>query len=159
VGAAFTNFTRVLAANVGLSATSEVAHHRDSGERRATLRRLLAVTAVLLTSVTICVGLVAAIATPLLFGSAFSSAIPIAECLLVASWFFSMKRVAVDVLRGVGELRLGTRAEVVNLAVFLILCVPAAYALGGIGVAASLVVAGAAGGCYLFWRVKSLGLI
>jgi O-antigen/teichoic acid export membrane protein len=159
VGAAFTNFTRVLAANVGLSATSEVAHHRDPGERRATLRRLLVVTAVLMTAVSICVGATAAIATPLLFGSAFASAVPIAECLLVASWFFSMKRVTVDVLRGAGELRLGTRAEALSLIVFLSLCAPAAYALGGIGVAASLVVAAAAGGCYLFWRVKTLGMI
>jgi len=159
VAAAFTNFTRMVAVNVGMSSTSEVAGHSDAHQRRAAVRHTLGVSAGLITVVTAGLCLVVPFITPLLFGSAFADSVPIAECLLIAAWFLSMKRIAVDLMRGAGELRLGTRAELINLAVFIILCVPAAVLLGGVGVAACLALSAACGSVYLVRGMRGLGFV
>lgn len=159
VGAAFTNFTRLVAANLGLSATSEVARHEDPAEARHAVKHTLVVAAGLITAITCALGVAVIIAIPVLFGNAFDAAVPIAELLLVAGWLLSMKRIAVDVLRGAGEAQAGTRAEVINLVTFLLLCVPAALAFGGPGVAASLAVASSIGSVYLIQQMKQLGFM
>lgn len=157
VGAAFTTFTRAVAANVGLSGASEVAKHHDPAEARRALKRTLLVAAGVLTAITCVLGLAASVAIPVLFGEQFKGAVPIAELLLIASLLLSMKRIAVDLLRGAGEAQAGTRAEMISLGTFLSLCVPAALALGGTGVAASLVVASAAGSIHLAFGLFCVG--
>ena len=159
VGAAFTNFTRVVAINVGMSGTSEVARHSDAAARRATVRHTLALTAGLITAITLGVGLFAIVAIPVLFGQVYDSAVPVAECLLVAAWFLSMKRVSVDLMRGAGEPGIGTRAEIINLGVFLAVCAPAAFTFGGVGVAACLAGSAVCGSAYLVRQMHRLGFI
>jgi O-antigen/teichoic acid export membrane protein len=159
VGAAFTGFTRVLAANVGMSGTSEIAQHGEGEEQRAAVRRMLLVSAGLLGAVTVGVCAISPFVIPALFGNAFRASIPLSECLVVASLFLSMKRIAVDLLRGAGELKMGTRAEVINMAGLLILAVPAALLLGGFGVALSLAVSGASGTLYLLLQMRRLGFV
>jgi O-antigen/teichoic acid export membrane protein len=156
VGAAFTNFTRIVAVNVGMSATSEVARHADADAQRAIVRHTLALAAGLITAITICVGLGVVVGIPLLFGKVYQSAVPVAEWLLVATWFLSMKRISVDLIRGAGELRIGTGAEIINLVVFLTFCGPAAVAFGGAGVAACLAGSAACGSAYLVQKMHRL---
>ncbi len=156
VGAAFTTFTRVVALNIGLSATSEVATHPDAGTRRAIVKRTLSLASALIAAITISVGLGVIVVIPLLFGHVYASSVPIAECLLVASAMLSMKRVAVDLMRGAGELRLGTRAELINFGLFLVFCVPAGLLFGGMGVAVSLAVSAAFGSVYLYRAMRIL---
>ena len=159
VGSAFTNFTRVVAINVGLSGTSEVARHHDPDSQREAARQTLVLSAGLITTITICVGVFAIVAIPLLFGKAYRSSVPVAECLLVASWFLSMKRISVDLMRGAGELRAGTRAEIINLVVFLTLLVPVALVFGGVGVALCLAGSAACGSAYLIRKMHRLGFV
>jgi O-antigen/teichoic acid export membrane protein len=159
VGAAFTNFTRMVAVNVGLSGTTEVALQASAAAQRTILRHTLALSALLITGITIGVGCVVVVAIPLLFGSAFRSSVPIAECLLVATSFLALKRITVDLMRGAGEPRAGTRAEVINLSAFLVLGVPAALTFGGVGVAAALAISAACGSIYLALKMRHRGFL
>jgi O-antigen/teichoic acid export membrane protein len=159
VGAAFTNFTRTVGLYVGMSGTTEVARHADVESQRAVVRHTLRQTALVVAPLTVIVGLLLVVMIPLLFGEVYSSAVPIGECLLVATGLLAMKRVAVDLLRGAGETRLGTRAEIINVVAFLVLCVPAALALGGVGVAASLALATTTGCAYLLRQMQTHGFL
>jgi O-antigen/teichoic acid export membrane protein len=151
VGAGFTNVGRLVATNLGLSATPDIAQHSDAAEQHRAVRRTLLLTGAILTLVTAALAGVAFVGIPLLFGESFRSAIPIAEILLIASWLLSMKRITVDIMRGVGETRIGSRAEGLNLAIFLCACAPLGLWLGGRGVALALAIA-AAGGSVLLVR-------
>jgi len=159
VGSAFTNFARIVATNIGLSATPEIAAYVTPLEQRHAVRRTLLLAGGLLTLVTAGLALFVIVAIPVLFGREYKSSIPVAEILLVAGWLLSMKRVAVDAMRGAGEARVGTRAEIVNLALFLIACVPLGLLLGGPGVALALVFASAGGTVVLFRRLRHFDLI
>ncbi len=156
VGAAFTNFGRMVAMNIGLSATPEIARHQDPQALRAAIRHTMMLAALILTSVTVALCGFVIVAIPALFGSAFKPSIPIAELLLVAGWLLSMKRITVDVMRGAGEPRVGTRAEIVNLVAFLAGCVPLGLWLGGEGVAIALVVGAACGSALLLSSLRQL---
>jgi O-antigen/teichoic acid export membrane protein len=151
VGAAFTNVGRLVATNLGLSATPDIAAHSDPVQQHRAVRHTLIVAGGILTSLTIALALFVPVAIPLFFGTAYESSIPVAEILLLASWLLALKRIAVDVMRGVGETQIGTRAEILNLALFLIGVVPLGLWLGGRGVALALAIA-AAGGSILLVR-------
>jgi O-antigen/teichoic acid export membrane protein len=151
VGVAFTNVGRLVATNLGLSATPEIAAHSDPDAQRRAVRHTLMLTGGILTSLTIALALFVLVAIPFFFGAIYRSSIPVAEILLLACWLLSMKRIAVDVMRGVGETRVGSRAEILNLALFLASVVPLGLWLGGRGVALALALA-AAGGSILLIR-------
>jgi O-antigen/teichoic acid export membrane protein len=159
VGAAFTNFGRMVAVYVGLSATPEIAAKATDAERRHAVRRTLLLAGAILTIVTFAFAMFVIVAIPFLFGATYKSAIPVAEILLVAGWLLSMKRIAVDTLRGAGEMRVGTQAEILNLVLFLLSCVPLGLLLGGPGVALALVFASAGGSLLLVRRLRQLGIV
>jgi O-antigen/teichoic acid export membrane protein len=149
VGAAFTNVGRLVATNLGLSATPEIAAHSDPVARHRAVRHTLLLTGGILTSLTFALALFVIVAIPFFFGASYRSSIPIAEILLVACWLLSLKRIAVDVMRGIGETRVGTRAEMLNLGIFLAGVVPLGLWLGGKGVALALVIAASGGSALL----------
>lgn len=159
VGAAFTNFPRLVALNVGLSSTAEIASIEPGEAQRSAIRRAVRRTALLLTAISIGLAAVIPLLIPLLFGSEFSDAVAVGEVLIVAAWFMCMKRVSVDLLRGAGELTQGTRAEAINLIVFLALGIPAGLVAGEVAVAAGLAVAGFCGFAYLVTQMRRLGLV
>jgi O-antigen/teichoic acid export membrane protein len=151
VGAAFTNVGRLVAINLGLSATPEIAAQSDHDAQRSAARHTLLLTGGILTLLTVALALFVIVAIPFFFGETYRSSIPVAEILLVACWLLSLKRIAVDVMRGIGETRIGTRAEMLNLALFLAGVAPLGLWLGGRGVALALAIA-AAGGSVLLVR-------
>jgi O-antigen/teichoic acid export membrane protein len=159
VGAAFTNFGRMVATYIGVSATPEIAACSNPLDRHRAVQRTLLLAGGVLTVLTIALGSLVIVAIPVLFGNAYRSAIPVAEILLVAGWLLSMKRIAVDTMRGVGEARVGTRAEAVNLGVFLAACVPLGLLLGDPGVALGLVVASACGSLVLLHGLRQLDVV
>ena len=159
VGAAFTNFSRFVAINVGLSATPEIASVKTHSDRHRAVQRTLVLAGAVLALATAAVGLVVIVAIPILFGTAFRSAIPVAEILLVSGWLLSMKRIAVDAMRGAGDTRIGTRPEIVNLGLFLLFCWPLGLWLGGPGVALALVFASLGGSLVLVRRLGQLDII
>jgi len=159
VGAAFTNFTRLLAVNIGMSATAEIAAQPNEEGRRRAVRRTLLHSCSILTVVSVLLGVVVIPGIPLLFGARYDEAIPVAEILFVAAWLLSMKRVAVDAMRGAGEAKTGAQAEMVNLVVFLAVCGPAGLALGGRGVALALAFSSACGSLVLLRRLRAAGIL
>ncbi len=159
VGAAFTNFPRIVALNVGLSATAEIANQSDIAVRKKLVRHMLLATASLLTAVSLAIGAFIVVAIPALFGEAFRSAIPVGELLLVASWFLCMKRVSVDLLRGAGELSHGTVAEIINLGVFLLAAVPLGLMFGVSAIAAALILASTCGFVFLLVQMRQCEFI
>lgn len=158
VGSAFNNFGRLVAFNIGLSATPEIAANANEAERWLAVRRTLALTAGLLVIINLALAGFVVLAIPLLFGEQYRSSIPVAEILLVAGSLLGIKRVAVDSMRGAGEARIGTRAEIVNVVVFLVLCAPLGLALGGIGIALALVLGTLGGSLLLVRRLHHFGV-
>jgi O-antigen/teichoic acid export membrane protein len=159
VGAAFTNFGRSVALNIGLSSTPEIASHASPNERAHSVRRTLVLSAGVLAIITLILEVVVIFAIPVLFGNAYRSAIPVAEILLIGGGALAMKRIAVDAMRGAGETRAGTRAEIVNVVVFLVACVPAAVLLGGPGVALAVTFAAFCGSVVLVRRLQDFGVV
>jgi Na+-driven multidrug efflux pump len=78
----------------------------------------------------------------------------VAEVLLVAYCLLAMKRIVVDVMRGLGEARVGARAEIVNLTLFLSFAAPLGLWLGGKGVALALALAATGGSIVLVRRLR-----
>jgi O-antigen/teichoic acid export membrane protein len=159
VGSAFTNFARMISVNVGLSATPEIASHKDPLAMQRAVQRTLLLAAGIMTIVTACLGPLVIVAIPLLFGQSYRSSIPVAEILFVAGWLLAMKRIAVDAMRGAGESQVGTKAEIINLMLFLLACGPLGLWLGGPGVALALVLASAGGSVVLIRKLHQLGIL
>jgi O-antigen/teichoic acid export membrane protein len=154
VGAAFTNVAKLVARNVGLSATADIAAQTDPDTQRRAVRHTLLIAAGALTLVTVALAGFVVVAIPLFFGNRYRASIPMAEVLLVASGLLAMKRIVVDVMRGLGETRAGTAAEIVNLTLFLSFAAPLGLWLGGKGVALALALAAAGGSTILVKRLR-----
>ena len=154
VGAAFTYFGRMVARNLGLSATAEIASQTDPEAQRRAVRHTLLLTGAILISLTVALALFVVVAIPLFFGDRYRASIPVAEILLVASLLLSLERVVVDVMRGIGETRAGTRAEILNVVLFLGGVVPLGLWLGGKGVALALALAAAGGWILLIKQLR-----
>jgi O-antigen/teichoic acid export membrane protein len=96
---------------------------------------------------------------PFLFGQAFQGAVAPALALLLAYIPLALRRITVRSLRGVGEARPGTVAEVVALLAFLALFWPLAWELGLVGIALALLAGNMAALVYLSGYLKTrLGL-
>jgi O-antigen/teichoic acid export membrane protein len=149
VGAAFTNVGRLVATNLGLSATPEIASYSDPVAQRHAVRRTLLLACGILTLLTVALALFVLVGIPFFFGSEYDPSIPVAEILLGACWLLALKRVVVDVMRGIGQTRIGTRAEVLNLVLFIIGVAPLGLWLGGRGVALALALAACGGSVVL----------
>jgi O-antigen/teichoic acid export membrane protein len=133
---AFTNLPRFIAHSVGLVAYPQIAA-QDPWRRRASTWRFFfaAVTfsAVAVAALEVAVGYL----VPLLFGSAFAPAIPIARILLVASLLASARRILAEGMKGAGHPGAGTAAEVASwlfLAPLMLTLTPA-WGLTGVAIA------------------------
>lgn len=155
VGGAFTNLSRVVAQYVGLSSTPEVASAGTEFQRRAVAARTLKLSAAAITIINICVAVGVTVAIPLLFGDEYRGSVEIAQLLSCAAWFSAMKRVAVDVMRGFGETRIGTTSEIINVSLFLPLGAGLGLWYGGAGVATALLISSGTAASFLALRLRA----
>lgn len=157
-GAAFTTIPRVLAHSVGLTAAPLIARQRFGANMSARRTGLvlggLAVGASGATA--LAVGLSAGWLVPALYGDAFRPAIEITQILMVGGFLFAVRRILVDVLRGVGQPSAGWQSEIAGLVVFAVLA-PIMCALDDeVGVAWAFTIAAATNVLSLVWRERPL---
>jgi O-antigen/teichoic acid export membrane protein len=112
---ALTNLPRFIAQSIGMVAYPYVARQRNERSRRATMWRFVTLAAVVCGAVVAILEAGLSSLLPLLFGPAFSAAIPVATVLLIAAFLISLRRILSDGARGVGKPGLGTIAELTSL--------------------------------------------
>jgi O-antigen ligase len=141
VAQAFINLPRLVAQSVGVIAYPSVAGHRDPRLARRLLWRHFALGAALtLGAVTILEVAVPSLIS-LLFGAAFSEAVPIARILLIGAFCVSARRVLADGVRGAGYPMLGTIAEAASWMIMIPAMVVLPPVFGPEGVALAVTVA------------------
>jgi O-antigen/teichoic acid export membrane protein len=140
VAQALTNLPRTAAQSIGYIAYPRVAASPDRAEGRRALWRYFFV-GVLVTGVVVAFLLVAADKLiGIFFGSEFAAAVPVAQILLLGTFFSAVRRVLTDGLRGLGHPGVGTLAEVSSW-IFLVPAFIALVPRGPTGVALALTIA------------------
>lgn len=86
---------------------------------------------------------------PLLFGGEFADAVPVALVLLIAFLPLALRRIIIRSLRGFGEARPGTVAEVTGIVAFLASAWPLVLSFDLLGIGAALLIANLASLLYL----------
>jgi O-antigen/teichoic acid export membrane protein/O-antigen ligase len=140
VAQAFTNLPRVAAQSIGYIAYPRVAASPDRTEGRRVLWKYFfvgvgvtgAAVAILVVTADMLVGI--------FFGSDFAAAVPVAQILLVGTFFSAVRRVLTDGLRGLGHPGVGTIAEVSSW-IFLVPAFVVLLPHGPTGVALALTIA------------------
>jgi O-antigen/teichoic acid export membrane protein len=117
VATAFTNLPRGLAVWLGAVAYPDVAARHDPRESRRTMWRYLAGTAVLAGGAVVVIEIAAGFLVQLLFGDAFSAAVPLTRILMIGAFLYSLRRVLADAARGAGYAIHGSVAEVTSWAI------------------------------------------
>jgi O-antigen/teichoic acid export membrane protein len=149
-GSAFANLPRFLGQSVGYVAYPEVTAAAPERRRAALLRFMTIGAAVVLPVVVALIALLGWL-LPLLFGTAFTDAVPVGRILLVAALATALRRVAAEALRGFGSGASAAWAELSFIVVFAAAVAPliswhqavgAAVALLGASVFAVLVLLG-----------------
>jgi O-antigen/teichoic acid export membrane protein len=143
VALAFTNLPRLVAQSVGMVAYPDVASRRDLSEARAVIWRYVALTAV---AAGLTAGGLAAVAgwlLPTLVGRAFGEAVPVAQILLIAAFFLSLRRVLADGANGAGLPAAGTIAEIAAWVVLAPAVAVLLPLLGAKGVAIAMAISAA----------------
>ena len=80
---------------------------------------------------------------PVLFGSQFAGAIPLAQVLLIAAAFFSARRILAEVMKGAGNPAAGSIAELISFVALVPAFLLFTRSLHVIGVAVALTASGA----------------
>ncbi|HEY1479694.1 MAG TPA: oligosaccharide flippase family protein, partial [Gaiellales bacterium] len=111
VAIAFTNLPRFVAQSVGMVAYPRVAAQTDVQAATRALWVFALVGTVACAAIAGALELVVGFTVPLFFGHAFVRAVEPCRILLIASFFFGMRRVLSDGARGIGRPGLGTVAE------------------------------------------------
>lgn len=143
-GTAFANLPRYLGQSVGYVAYPEVSAAAHE-HRRKTMLRFVMIGLLVITPIVVILVAIMANLLPLLLGSAFRPAVPVAQILLVGALIQAMRRVTAESLRGLGSGVSATAAELVFIAVFATALVPLTDAHHAIGAAvASVLASGAA---------------
>jgi O-antigen/teichoic acid export membrane protein len=123
---AFTNLPKFLAQSIGMVAYPYIAHEHNARARRRTMWRFVALSTLVCAAIVGVLEVSVGSLIPLLFGSAFSAAIPVARILLVAGFLISVRRILADGARGIGRPGVSSIAELVSWVVLvpaLLVCV------------------------------------
>lgn len=157
-GAAFTTIPRVLAHTIGLTAAPFIAGQRASSGRST--RRTAVVFGVLATGLSGLTAIVVASSAtwlvPALYGDDFKPAIAITQVLIFGGFLFAVRRILIDILRGIGNPGAGFRSEISGLVLFVIAAPVLGTQHGPIGVAWAFVVAAAVNVGSLLFRERHL---
>ncbi|MDQ6897997.1 MAG: oligosaccharide flippase family protein [Candidatus Dormibacteraeota bacterium] len=148
---AFTNLPRFVAQSLGLVAYPRIAAQRSLIRRRQLTWRYFLFSTALCSLTVATLELVIGPLVPALFGERFAAAVPVARLLLVGTLFLSARRILAESLKGAGYPGAGTVAEMVSLALLLIVMLPLTDSFGLLGVAASVSVAGAGSLAVVLW--------
>ena len=157
-GAAFTTIPRVLAHTIGLTAAPFIAGQRaDTGDSARRTGLAFAALAVGLSGITaLIVALSATWLVPLLYGEDFRPAIPITQVLIFGGFLFAVRRIMIDILRGIGNPGAGFRSEVGGLILFAVAAPALGAVAGGVGVAWAFVAAAIVNVGSLLYRERQL---
>ena len=140
VAQALTNLPRTAAQSIGYIAYPRVAATPDRVEGRRALWKYFLVGSAVTGAM---VGILIVTADKLIgifFGSEFAAAVPVAQILLVGTFFSSVRRVLTDGMRGLGHPGIGTIAEVSSW-IFLVPAFVVLIPHGATGVALALTIA------------------
>jgi O-antigen/teichoic acid export membrane protein len=131
-----------------------LAAEADAGRRRALLADGIRYASCLLTFATLALASVTGWLLPLLFGTSFAGAVPVALALLAAFWPLALRQVAIQSLRGLGQVRPGTIAESIAILVFVACVWPLGQGLGLLGVALGVLLGNLASLAYLMHHLR-----
>lgn len=122
VGQAFANFPRILSYGIAEIAFSQVRRSSQSPEGSLSHARQIAFFNVALVGcVVAALHVLVPWLVPIFFGESFSSAVPVAQLLVMAGGFAAVRVVFVDILRGLDRPAVSSIAESAAIAVFLVL--------------------------------------
>lgn len=139
----FTNLARLLGQSIGLVAYPQVAATEPRDRSRVTVR-FLAFACVLIGAVSVAIELAAPHLVRLLFGSAFSPAVPLVRILTLASCLVAVRRVLAECYRGAGDPTRGSLAEAASWLFVGLTLVPLTSLYGAYGATIALLAAAAA---------------
>jgi O-antigen/teichoic acid export membrane protein len=160
VGAAFNNLPSVLVSGLGTVALPRLAADHRRAALQPRMKKVALGALIMAAAATLFAEGIVGFVLPFAFGQAFSPAIPIARILIVAGFFFGVRRVLVVFLSAVGRpgsTALGEGLSLFALVVFAALLTPWFHLVGA---STSLVLAAVVGDAYLLWtlhRVMSEG--
>ena len=143
VAQAFTNLPRAAASSIGYVAYPRVASSAVRHEAQREMWKYFFVGVAVSGALVGVLVLMSDALIRLFFGSEFTSAVPVAQILLLGTFFSSVRRVLTDGLRGLGHPGLGTVAEV-SCWIVLVPAVVVLLPRGATGVALALTLAWAA---------------
>lgn len=144
VAGAFTNLPRFVAQSLGMVLFPRVASRLGSGGKRRLVLESVVIAAVLCGLIVVALILCVGFLIPLFFGDSYMESIKIAQILLIAAFFLSMRRVIGDALRGADLPLPGTIAEVASWVVFAIAAVPLTIAYEEEGAALAMTISAGA---------------
>ncbi len=145
VAQAMANLPRYIAESVGKVAYPHITALRRMRDQRVSMWRFLGLVVALALPPVILVGATLNWLVPLLFGSAFAGASPVARWLLVASLLAAARRILSEGARGAGLPLAGTIAEIATLASLGIALALLLQPFGVQGMSAAMAFAGAVG--------------
>jgi O-antigen/teichoic acid export membrane protein/O-antigen ligase len=143
VAQAFTNLPRAAASSIAYVAYPRVAATDDPREARRRLSKFFLVGAIVTGAAVAVLELLAGTLVGFFYGSEFVEAVPVAQVLLVGTFFSATRRVLTDGMRGLGYPGLGTIAEI-SCWIVLVPAVVVLLPFGPTGVAFALALAWAA---------------
>jgi O-antigen/teichoic acid export membrane protein/O-antigen ligase len=140
VAQALTNLPRAAAQSIGYIAYPRVAARPDRAEGRRALWKYFFVGVVVTGTLVAILVVTADKLVGIFFGSDFAAAVPVAQILLLGTFFSAVRRVLTDGLRGLGHPGIGTIAEVSSW-IFLVPAFVVLLPHGPTGVALALTIA------------------
>lgn len=152
----FTNLPRFIGLSVGVVAFPTLAADPSTPGARRKILHYAALTFALSLLVVIPLLILAPWLVTLLLGSDFAASVPIVRILLVGSLYYSLRRVLIDALRGLGYPQDGTIAEIIVWVAVVTTLPWLASRYDLTGVAVSLVISAAAGAIWPCFRVWTL---
>ena len=143
VASSICNLPRLVAQSFGVIVYPHVASLRGNAHGRAIVR-LVVTTSLVSSLVVAALELAAGLIIPMLFGPAYSQAVPLARVLLLAAFLFGIGRVLSDALQGAGRLLAGTASEAVAWLTLAVLLAVVWDSLDGVRFATALTLAAGA---------------
>ena len=138
VAQAFTNLPRFLAQSVGFVAYPAVSTGKEDSLMKHKIRRFIYYTAAVNTVIVTTLVILMPLLITFLFGQEFQGSVIIAQILLVGALFASIRRVLVEISRGLGRPEISTYASL-SLYPWLIVATPLMiYNYGNTGLAVSV---------------------
>lgn len=154
VATAFDNLPSLLVFGLGTIALPRLAAERDDRLRRRRLFRLSLWTVGVASLTTMLAEILVGILLPLLFGSAFLQALPVARVLIIAGFFLALRRMLVVFLQALGRPGRTTIAEIAAIAALFVFATVLIPPFGLLGAAAALLLAAVASTAYLVWTLR-----